>query len=103
MTTAAFPFCCGISIIADFGNTNHALNSKKYTKEEVENFLESRAEFGSYGGGAFKMIVLNDDQNKLFKGLMKKYGFRCIAKNYHSSHDSEIFIYIKKNPKKKSK
>lgn len=92
MHILSFPLCCGANILADFGNTQNALNKTKYTPKEIEDFIKNR----EGGNLSFSMIVLNEEQKMIMKLILRKYHYRCIGKDlFHPSHNSHLYIYIR--------
>lgn len=92
MKVSDFPFCCGIKLLTNFGNTNTAMDSTAYSKKDVEEWLDNR----DYYKRNLKMIAINSDQvKKLGLRIFKKRGFKLVHKFHYSGHGNNIYILIK--------
>ena len=99
MRAIAYPNCCGGIIFSKFGNTIHGDEPKDFSVKEANEFLLQNENIFENRG--FAMIVMNHQQVKKFKNLLKRRNYDCIAKDiYHPSHDSHINIYLKSFNKK---
>lgn len=96
MRSANLPQCCGIVLVSDFGNTQHALNSYKYNCEQVSNFLDNEIKFARSGRQSMVMATLNDEQMETIGSVFRKKGFRRVANNFHKNHNSTIYVLVKK-------
>lgn len=96
MNLIDYPGCCGIYILKDFGNTPNSLIQKKYTEQEVDDFLKNSIKIGL--GAKISMLIASIDgyQMKKFKKVFKENGFIVRNKNKHFNHNSTIYVLVKK-------
>jgi hypothetical protein len=102
MTSQDFPSCCAITLLTDFGNTETALDTTHYTKDEVDWFLKEKIKQNWTNTGL--MAVLNSDQHKSLISVFRKNGFKQKSKFYFSGHKQHIYVMLrltKKNDNKK--
>jgi len=96
MLTLAFPVCCGATILTGFGNTDTAIDNRRYTTEEIDNYVKRTV--SDYRNTSLLFAILNQEQKPIVGPILKKYGFRCVVSDaYHGAHDSYLSTYIKRN------
>jgi len=95
MQSNEFPYCCGIKIFSNFGNTNTALDQTKYTIEQIKEFLNTNERW--YSEKALLLISINQDQYKIMKDILKEREYKLYSRSYHPNHNSYIYLFGKKN------
>lgn len=94
MQRTQFPSNCSIQLFIGFGNTSTAADSKKYTYEEVLQYLKNETAWSN-----LSMITLNEDQDKAIGKAVRKAGFRCIkTTKRNGNHGQKIKIFFKERP-----
>lgn len=87
MYTAEFPECCGIDIIANFGNDGFA--TYPHTKEEIQKYIRP---INKTNG--LTLIALNEKQVVAFGDIVEAEGFKPLVENFfHPGHMSRITLY----------
>jgi hypothetical protein len=101
MQAQAFPNCCGIEIVSQFGNTNIAIDRTEYTRDDIKKFLKDREniqkDINPFTGGnnVFIMATLNNEQFDKIGDIFIEEGYEVLAKNEHIKHNSIIYILVK--------
>jgi len=96
LSLGAFPGCCGIHIVQNFGHTPTNPGGGEPTKEEVEKALDYY-EAENFHSKGLVLIALNTAQKKVFAKTMEKYEFEPVVENfYHPGHRSKITLYARK-------
>lgn len=91
MKRQAFPTNCSITLHTDFGNTSSAIDSKKYTPEEVTHYLTVTSVWDK-----LSMITLNEEQDKAIGKAVRKAGFKCIkVTKINGNHGMKIKIFFR--------
>lgn len=87
MYTAEFPKCCGINVIANFGNDGFA--TYPHTKEEIQKYIRP---INKTKG--LTLIALNEKQVVAFGDIVEAEGFKPLVENFfHPGHMSHITLY----------
>jgi hypothetical protein len=90
MKTSSYPHCCGVDILSQFGNTVTAVDSTKYTKEEIKKYiLENRSEYNK----KIEIVILNEEQiENIGKDLFVELEFKISEPMYYPGHGNNLFI-----------
>lgn len=87
MYTTEFPKCCGIDILANFGNDGFFTYS--HTREEIQKFIRP---INKTKG--LTLIALNEQQVVAFGDIVEAEGFKPLVENFfHPGHMSRITLY----------
>lgn len=87
MYTVEFPKCCGIDVLANFGNDGFA--TYPHTKEEIQKFIRP---INKTKG--LTLIALNEKQVVAFGDIVEAEGFKPLVENFfHPGHMSRITLY----------
>jgi len=93
--------CCAVSLLYEFGNTYTALDTTKYSNQEIKDFIESSR--NSYSKDKIEVIFLNDEQlDNIGKNLFIELGYKITKLGLYPGHGSIIYL-LTYNPNKKIK
>ena len=98
MISQEMPFCCGISILANFPFPSNSKKENKNRVKEVTNFLrEAEYELIYRKGHTASMMQanLNGRQMNLLREVFEEAGWTTPESFFHASHSSQIFVLTK--------
>ena len=99
MIVKPFPLCCGAFIINDFGNTNESMGTEDIVPEkDVAAFLETAKK--RYGGAAFLIAILNEQQKDALGKTFEKAGFSLVQDGLTSSYGYNLSMFVHSNDPK---
>lgn len=95
MNVLSFPTCCGINILSGFGNTSTAMDTTKYSIEDIDKFVLQGTINSKGYGKSITLIAINEEQRAIMRGCLRKRGYKRLMKAYHPNHNSVIYLYGK--------
>lgn len=94
MKSVAFPACCGINLMVNFGHTDSAIYRQNPSKEEVQAFINNETKYS----GQIQMIVLNSEQLRRIKRItFKELGFKIKPLGLYKGHMNKLYV-LTRNP-----
>lgn len=100
---AAYPTCCGATIIHDF-SFNHDGPLDKVGKLDLKNLekeLENQIVMWRRTGRAFLLVIINDRQREYLKPMMNKLGLKMRSHALNEGHGRILYLYVLKNEREK--
>lgn len=97
MRLEEFPWCCGASVLCDFGHSKTAQMAVGGfacpTEDEIRTFVSMSVH--AQRNDAFIVAILNQDQEPIVGPILKEFGFVCVRLGYHVRHDTDLRFYIR--------
>lgn len=97
MRVEEFPWCCGASVLCDFGHSKTARGAvfgfARPTEDAIRTFVS--ASVRAQRNDAFIVAVLNQDQEPIVGPILKEFGFACVRQGYHIRHNTDLRFYIR--------
>lgn len=99
MKIEKFPYCCGITVISDFGYSNTAYDSteeggknRKTPEKEITAYLKEKIKAWKIIG--MLLVALDTRQVKVVEPLLLKEGFKKISKQYNGTSGIYVHLYL---------
>jgi len=93
MKSVAFPSCCAINLMIEFGHTMTSFYRENPTKAEVQKFIKDSTMFRT----SIPMIILNSQQLKAIKrSTFTELGFKVQLLGLYTGHMNKIYLITKK-------
>lgn len=87
----AFPTCCAINVISNFGYSSTALDKYSPDIKDIEEHLDQLIEQAGVG---LLLVALDKKQKAKYADLMKEKEFRILVEDfYHPGHNSWVNLY----------
>lgn len=101
MRVAEFPWCCGASVLCDFGHSETARGYREWfqnepSEDDIRDFVSEKVQ--EQRNDAFIVAVLNNDQEPIVGPILREFDFRCVREAHHPRHNTRLRFYIRTRP-----